>query len=417
MGDGRLERIAAKLAEARNSPVALGAFGVRQHGFVLGPPAPEAAVVEFERRHGIALPASYRAFISHLGHDGAGPGYGLSRFPATCCAHRATGHLARPSPYLPGPRYADDWEKRYEEPPAPDRISMPGTLEVASHGCTLLTLLVVTGPARGRLINVDTDGPVGPYVVEDVDFLAWYERWLDEAIAGHDVGFFGERLPLDEAELLAVLAGDPAPDRRARAAESVLSLRSVGDHVWTALTDAMTTDADATVRATVWDLLRWKVPDRPLADADGLADRIAAYARSSAPPDLTALGILRTLTFADVLPDLDAADSERRRRAAYALAWERWEILDEYPFGGDHRDTPLDAAVGRLLDDPDALVRSHAVAAVHWFGLDHRRPRVRAMRDAEADPWTRSEIDWCLSEKTSTRVGRSGTVFDDDPPF
>jgi hypothetical protein len=39
------------------------------------------------------------------------------------------------------------------------------------------------------------------------------------------------------------------------------------------------------------------------------------------------------------------------------------------------------------------------------------------MRDAEADSWTRSEIDWCLSEKTSARVGHSGTVFDDDPPF
>ena len=53
---------------------------------------------------------------------------------------------------------------------------LPGTLNIASHGCSLVTRLVVTGPARGRLLNLDCEGPAGPYVVEDADFLAWYER-------------------------------------------------------------------------------------------------------------------------------------------------------------------------------------------------------------------------------------------------
>ncbi|OLT17700.1 hypothetical protein BJF79_17690 [Actinomadura sp. CNU-125] len=112
-----------------------------------------------------------------------------------------------------------------------------------------MTHLVVTGPARGRLFNLDSEGPVGPYVVEDIDFLAWYERWLDEIVAGYDVGWFGERLPLDEPELLAVLTDDPSPPRRARAGESLLQQPALGDTAWNALLAAMTSDPDPTVRA------------------------------------------------------------------------------------------------------------------------------------------------------------------------
>ncbi|MEO3927719.1 hypothetical protein ABGB07_28200 [Micromonosporaceae bacterium B7E4] len=37
----------------------------------------------------------------------------------------------------------------------------------------------------------------------------------------YDVARFGERLPSEEAELIAVLADDPSPERRARAGESL----------------------------------------------------------------------------------------------------------------------------------------------------------------------------------------------------
>src|SRR6185437_3308140 len=153
---------------------------------------------------------------------------GLSSLVASCSGCQP-GHLRRPGPYLPGPRYFGDWEQRYEDPPGPARMFLPGTLRLAGHGCSLVTQLVVTGPARGRLFNVDYEGPVGPYVVEDNDFLAWYERWLDEAVAGYDVGWFGERLPLEEPGLIAALARDPSPARRARAGESLLQLPVPGD--------------------------------------------------------------------------------------------------------------------------------------------------------------------------------------------
>lgn len=415
----RLGRIADKLAAARAAPAPPTAFGAEEHRFELGPPLPEVAVAEFEERHEVALPPDYRLFITELSAEGAGPGHRLCRPDTACCAHRRTGHLAQPSPYLPGPRYFGDWEQRYEDPPGPDRNFLKGTLAVAGHGCTLYTHLIVTGPARGRLFNLDSDGPVGPYVVEDADFLAWYERWLDEAAAGYDTGWFGERLPLDERELIAVLAGDPSPPRRARAGESLLHQPTLGDTAWNALLTAMTTDADPSVRAELWDQLRWErhKHKRSLTDAEATADDIAQHARSSTPRGLNALVTLDRLTFADVRSELASDDLERRRRAAYQLTWS---------FGLSRADVPqdpLDDVVTGLLDDEDPLLRSHGVAAVRRFGLTEFHPRLRELQQTEADPWVRHNLEWSLGEHSVGTWNDHADAampmqgFTDDPPF
>ncbi|MFB4317734.1 hypothetical protein [Actinomadura sp. 21ATH] len=407
----RLDRIVGKLAVARASPVAAEAFGAWAHGFELGAPLPEAVVGGFEERHGVALPRGYRLFVTELGDGGAGPGTGIYRLNASCCAYRRSGHLARPSPYRPGPRRLGDWEQRHEDPPGPDRTFLPGTLEIAGHGCSLATRLIVTGPARGRLINLDHDGPLGPYVVEDAGFLAWYERWLDEAIAGYDVGWFGERLPLGEAELVTVLKEDPSPERRARAGESLLGSPAVGDDCWAALTEAMTADVDPAVRAKMWELLRWpRHQDRhPLAGAETIADDIARYARARTPPALDALALLRRLTLDDVLPELERGDIERRRRAADRLTW----CLGQE----DSRQDLLEEVTGRLLDDPDALVRSHGVAVADRFGLVRLHPRLRELQDSDPDPWVRHRVHSCLSEQRPGFLSPAAPEWIDEPPF
>jgi hypothetical protein len=391
----RLGRIADKLAAARAMPVPPKAFGVEGHWFKLGAPLPEAVVAEFEQRHEVTLPPAYRLFVTGLGDGGAGPGCGLSRLSASCRGGCLPGHLTRPSPYLPGPRYRGDWEQRHEDPPGPDQMFLRGTLKIADHGCTLVTRLVVTGPARGRLLNLDCDGPAGPYVVEDAGFLAWYERWLDEAVAGYDVGWFGERLPLEEPGLTAVLAGDPSPERRARAGESLLQLPAVSDSAWTALSDAMATDLSAAVRATLWDLLKWDRcrHQRRLDDAGAIADEIARYARAGAPLDLEALSILGRLTVADVLAELAEHDLERRRRAAYQLAWRFFGTVNTVPGG------LLDDPVGRLLSDADPLLRSHGIATVRRFRLACLHPRLRELQKTETDPWVQHWLSWCLAEQ------------------
>jgi hypothetical protein len=411
----RLGRIAGKLAAARAMPVPPKAFGAEAHEFKLAPPLPEAAVAEFEERHQAVLPAGYRLFVTELGDGGAGPGCGLSRLSAACGPECQLGHLARASPYLPGPRYSGDWEQRYEDPPGPGQMFLPGTLQIAYHGCTLYTQLVVTGPARGRLFNLDCDGSVGPYVVEDADFLAWYERWLDEAVGGYDTGWFGERLPLEEPELVAVLAGDPSPDRRARAGESLLQLPAVSDGARAALSRAMTSDVDATVRAAVWDLLRWRRhrDGRRLDHEETIADDIARYARSCIPLGLEALSVLRRLTVADVLAELAERDLERRRRAAYRLAWD-FRMAKTAPQG-----RLLDDAAARLLSEADPLLRSHGVAAVRRHGLTGLHARLRELQETETDPWVQHDLSWCLAEPPRRDNPQDPAIsgYAEDPPF
>ena len=121
----RLGRIAGKLAAARAMPVPPKAFGAEAHRFKLGPPLPEGAVAQFEERHQVALPPGYRLYVTELGDGGAGPGYHLSQLSTSCGGDCQPGHLTRPSPYRPGPRYYDDWEQRYEDPPGPGRSSCP----------------------------------------------------------------------------------------------------------------------------------------------------------------------------------------------------------------------------------------------------------------------------------------------------
>ena len=348
---------------------------------------PEAVVAEFEERHEVGLPPAYRLFVAELGDGGAGPGY-LSRLGESCDAPCQAGHLARPSPYLPGPRYFGGWEERHETPPGPGHVFLPGTLEVADHGCSLRTQLVVTGPSRGRLFNVDCGGSLGPYVVEDADFLAWYERWLDEAAAGYRIGWFGERLPLDEPGLIAVLTGDPSPQRRARTGESLLELPAVSDSTWDALSDAMAADVSAAVRATALYLLRSrKHGQQPSpADVEAARDEIARYARSRAPLDLEALDSAYRLTLADGLAELADDDPGRRRLAARQLRRNAWAFAKTAPPG------LLEDVAGRLLSDTDPLLRLHGVAAVRGVGLSRLFPRLRQLETTETDPWVRHHL-------------------------
>lgn len=362
----------------------------------------EAVVAEFEERHETALPPAYRMFVTELGNGGAGPGHHMPGLGDSCGVNCQPGHLARPSPYLPGPRYPSDWEQRYEEPWGPGRIFLPGTLTVADHGCTLVTQLIVTGPVRGRLFNVDRDG-IGPYVVEDADFLAWYERWLDETAAGYDVGWFGERLPLEEPALLDALAADPSPERRARAGQSLLQLPAVSDRAWSALSGALAADESPTVRAMLWELLKERRSKHRhgghhgLANVWALADEIAEYARSRVPLDVEALAILNRLTVSDTLAELAEHDPERRRQAACGLAWRVADSTETTPPG------LLADAVGRLLRDADPLLRLHGVTAARRFRLASLYPQLRELRKTETRPWVLMNLSW------------KGSPWDGDP--
>ena len=223
------ERLRAKLAEAARTDRGLAAFGARRHRYRLGPPLPEADLGAWEGEAGVALPTAYRTFLSQVGHGGAGPYYGLERLPEPPDAARLQ------APSLAGDAAAcEAWGEDYarldgiEDVAASnalfDRLEatlLGGLLPLCQQGCGHFGALVLTGPVRGRIAYAteDFDNPGHtPFVPEEPDFLAWYERWLDEVIDGtllQDGALWFGHLPGGPAEtLVARWQGAAPPDRR-----------------------------------------------------------------------------------------------------------------------------------------------------------------------------------------------------------
>ncbi len=86
-----------------------------------------------------------------------------------------------------------------------------GLLPVGSQGCSIYHGLVVNGPFAGRVVNFDMERSAPPVFAFEPDFLAWYERWLDEVIAGdllqEGPSWFGYTRGGPEAEQLAGCLG------------------------------------------------------------------------------------------------------------------------------------------------------------------------------------------------------------------
>jgi hypothetical protein len=192
----RIAGILEKLKAAKAN--AVWPFGAEQHCFRLEPVLPESRVADFESRWRIHLPAEYREFITTVGNGGAGPAYGL--FPLEeAVGYRGTGlpvdFLLSPFPFQTAynpyedPKLSEYWEgcrkERVtgEEYKARKLKEVRGTLVLCHEGCGYLHLLVVSGVARGQMW-LDATVSDGGYVPLGVGFLDWYEKWLDNALAG-----------------------------------------------------------------------------------------------------------------------------------------------------------------------------------------------------------------------------------------
>jgi hypothetical protein len=318
------------------------------------------------------------------------------------------GHLAEPSPFVPGTTYAQDWWNRFWGPDdRPDPLQ--GTLAVVHHGCTSYTHLVVSGPGRGRLVNVDLNGVPAPYVLEDEDFLSWYERWLDELLAGYSVTWFGAKLPGDEAKLLGILATDPSPHRRARAARSLCNLPAISQTAADALA-AAASDVDPLVRQTALEVA-WGSKVAAVEPAARLA-----LTDPQAPVRAEAIYMLRALEVADVAEHarllLTDLDGEVRWRAMQALADSgRMVVADLAPLLTHRHARTREMAVYFLtkaqgeasdlltlaLDDEDPTVRRQAVQTSKRRDERILRPILQRMLKTETDGSVRVNLDRVLA--------------------
>ncbi|MBE1532752.1 HEAT repeat domain-containing protein [Actinomadura algeriensis] len=343
--DERLRRIAAKLAIVPHLTHRSHSFGEETHRFALGPPLPEDDVARFEARIGAELPRPYRDFLTTIGHGGAGPYYGLEpldgRDPVRGCPSRAF-------PLAPGPRPGPDWH--LDVPGEP----YDGTIPLASQGCTYWSVLVVTGPARGRVLDID-ESLQPPFFTSDPDFLAWYERWLDELAAGLESRGFSMSLAGTQAAVAELLRGDPDPIVRVRAARTLARYPVRSPRTLAVLAAALRLDPEPDVRAAA--LRAMPVPDFALDDPSPVV-RVAAVTRL-ARTDARAVRMVR--------------DPDPAVRVEVLL---RSDLLTE----GD---------VLHLLNDTAAPVRAYVLPVLRRLGSPHAVPSARAALD-DPDPGVRS---------------------------
>ena len=251
----------------------------------------------------------------------------------------------------------------------------------------------------GRLVSIDYNGVPAPYMLEDADFLSWYERWLDELAAGYDVTRIFEKIPGGEQKLLMIARADPNHDRRARAIWSLCALPSMTPQGRVTLAD-LSQDPNATVRTAALQIVR----HLRVSEAEEAA-RVALRAgepavRAAAMSALRALGPMDVAAVArEMLRDLD---EEVATRAVWSLRDSgEMTVADLAPLASspDPRvrvtaihylaDAVGDGITGLLsaaLDDSEARVRSIAVQTIGRRNLSGLRPKLVELLAIETDP-------------------------------
>lgn len=205
MVSARIDQLADKLRRVVQQGLALDCEG---HEFVLYPPLSEQQVADFESRYRVQLPAGYRTFITQVANGEAGPPvsgmFPLERTLPAGLGEIPEDFLSRPFPHVEYYNPNDDgkeqafslqWEKGKVTEDDLNRHFLyrhSGTLNLCHEGCGHYHFLVVTGPTRGQMW-IDSCGSDGGYFPLKVEFLDWYERWLDDIlVGGNGVWWFEE---------------------------------------------------------------------------------------------------------------------------------------------------------------------------------------------------------------------------------
>jgi uncharacterized protein (TIGR02996 family) len=191
--DSDLMRIRKKIDRLRAIDPQMEVFGARWgtdgHEYRLDPPLREPDLLAFELRHGIALPAEYRAFLLRVGNGRVGPSYGLIPLDITHDylelrkSFPMTEELANTIADVV--KEAREKKRKWSDIPQPKGTWRSGYLELSDHGCGNSSLLIVNGQLRDQMWHSGTFGhtPDRTKSGESLGFLAWYEGWLDHCLA------------------------------------------------------------------------------------------------------------------------------------------------------------------------------------------------------------------------------------------
>ncbi len=247
----QIERIKTKLTTAQKADKELKVFGADSHQYRIKPPAPEREVIAFEERFSLVLPECYRSFLTSLGNGGpsycgsaAGPFYGIYPLGQGVdeLVEKPASHLNKSAIISPAmtdeewarliERIKDDGEISNEEYEKERENIYGGLLPIGSQGCTCIHALVLNGPHAGRVVNLDLDLQ-RPQFAFEMNFLDWYERWLDEVIAGYltqgGPTWFGYTMGGDDNQLMHAYAEAHSRDTKLEALKGLTKLATATD--------------------------------------------------------------------------------------------------------------------------------------------------------------------------------------------
>lgn len=197
------ERIKNKLTDARKADKEFKVFGAGNHKYEINAPIGANIAFDFEQEYGINLPECYKVFVTQVGNGGigygdsaAGPFYGIFPF-GTRLDELVYENIAQSFqqdckiyPYMTDSYWEDLTRKINETDDILDEEYdtergkiFAGILPIGSQGCTYIHGIILNGEHKGKVVNLDMDCQKPKFTFEN-NFLDWYERWLDEIIAG-----------------------------------------------------------------------------------------------------------------------------------------------------------------------------------------------------------------------------------------
>ncbi|ACU58884.1 SMI1/KNR4 family protein [Chitinophaga pinensis] len=212
--DEQIRRIKDKLSQARNVDKYLTVLGAKNHKYQVNEPVAAEDILKLEEQYGVSFPDCYRSFLLQVGNGGtgyedsaAGPYYGiypLGRNIKELIGDKAEEYLKNDCVIYPD-MSAEYWQSLNAKIDDDEELSdeelyrelgkiWGGVIPIGSQGCAYIHGLIINGAYKGRVVNISMDGPKPQFTFE-VNFLDWYERWLDEVISGQllqdGVNWFG----------------------------------------------------------------------------------------------------------------------------------------------------------------------------------------------------------------------------------
>ncbi|WP_298508988.1 SMI1/KNR4 family protein [uncultured Kordia sp.] len=199
----QVERIKIKLRLAKMNDTFLEVFGASSHNYVLNKPLSQDRVKEFENEYNILFPNEYKVFLTEIGNGGlkedssaAGPFYGIFPLENLSQMIEVPKHYLQSIPFLSTETTFEEWDKMYatfrdtfsdEEYENGVGKMYAGVLNIGARGCSGYIGIMLHGKDKGRIIHTYDEMEYPPGFVDEINFLDWYESWLDAIISGEKI--------------------------------------------------------------------------------------------------------------------------------------------------------------------------------------------------------------------------------------